>query len=144
MSLNNQNTFSNKINKISFTALLISQISTSLLLKFGSWYFDLPLISTINTMIITIYILMDINICLFKYSLSISQRLFDYFDNLELFRIDEDEAVDETYKKMFMSTMSKEDDEKDNYQLDKELTDDYRKAIDNLMIVSQRTNLEEN
>lgn len=144
MTENNQNTFSNKINKISFTALLISQISTSLLLKFGSWYFDLPLLSTINTMIITIYILMDINICLFKYSLSISQRLFDYFDNLELFRIDEDEAVDETYKKMFMSTISKEDDEKDNYQLDKELTDDYRKAIDNLMIVSQRTNLEEN
>lgn len=144
MTENNQNTFSNKINKISFTALLISQISTSLLLKFGSWYFDLPLLSTINTMIITIYILMDINICLFKYSLSISQRLFDYFDNLELFRIDEDEAVDETYKKMFMSTISKEDDEKDNYQLDRELTDDYRKAIDNLMIVSQRTNLEEN
>ena len=144
MSSNNQNTFSNKINKISFTALLISQISTSLLLKFGSWYFDLPLLSTINNMIITIYILMDINICLFKYSLSISQRLFDYFDNLELFRIEEDEAVDETYKKMFMSTISKEDDEKDNYQLDRELTDDYRKAIDNLMIVSQRTNLEEN
>lgn len=144
MVANNQNTFSNKINKISFTALLISQISTSLLLKFGSWYFDLPLLSTINNMIITIYILMDINICLFKYSLSISQRLFDYFDNLELFRIEEDEAVDETYKKMFMSTISKEDDEKDNYQLDKELTDDYRKAIDNLMIVSQRTNLEEN
>ena len=144
MSSNNQNTFSNKINKISFTALLISQISISLLLKFGSWYFDLPLLSTINNIIITIYILMDINICLFKYSLSISQRLFDYFDNLELFRIDEDEAVDETYKKMFMSTISKEDDEKDNYQLDRELTDDYRKAIDNLMIVSQRTNLEEN
>lgn len=144
MVANNQNTFSNKINKISFTALLISQISTSLLLKFGSWYFDLPLLSTINNMIITIYILMDINICLFKYSLSISQRLFDYFDNLELFRIDEDEVVDETYKKMFMSTMSKEDDEKNNYQLDRELTDDYRKAIDNLMIVSQRTNLEEN
>lgn len=144
MSANNQNTFSNKINKISFTALLISQISTSLLLKFGSWYFDLPLLSIINNIIITIYILMDINICLFKYSLSISQRLFDYFDNLELFRIEEDEAVDETYKKMFMSTISKEDDEKDNYQLDRELTDDYRKAIDNLMIVSQRTNLEEN
>lgn len=144
MSSNNQNTFSNKINKISFTALLISQISISLLLKFGSWYFDLPLLSTINNIIITIYILMDINICLFKYSLSISQRLFDYFDNLELFRIEEDEAVDETYKKMFMSTISKEDDEKDNYQLDRELTDDYRKAIDNLMIVSQRTNLEEN
>ena len=155
MTANNQNTFCDKINKISLTALILSQISTALILKFGSWYFDLPKLSIINNVIITIYILTDINIYLFKYSLDISKRLFNYFDNLELFRIDEKEMLDETYKKMPILNNSKEDsedsendekeknDEIENYKLDKKLTNEYQKAIDNLMFVSQRTNFGE-
>lgn len=155
MTANNQNTFCDKINKISLTALILSQISTALILKFGSWYFDLPKLSIINNVIITIYILTDINIYLFKYSLDISQRLFNYFDNLELFRIDEKEMLDETYKKMPILNNSKENsensendekeknDEIENYKLDKKLTNEYQKAIDNLMFVSQRTNFGE-
>lgn len=155
MTANNQNTFCDKINKISLTALILSQISTALILKFGSWYFDLPKLSIINNVIITIYILTDINIYLFKYSLDISKRLFNYFDNLELFRIDEKEMFNETYKKMPILNNSKEDsedsendekeknDEIENYKLDKKLTNEYQKAIDNLMFVSQRTNFGE-
>ena len=133
--------------KTFFLTFILSQIIIASSLNYFGILLEKPILISINQIFIIISILVNIGICIGSYLYNCVSKFTKALENHELFKIDEDENIEEINKYDLNGDLKKDNKEENNYsdeilnqnneELNEYLSNEYNKAVNSLMDLIQ-------
>lgn len=134
--------------KTFFLTFILSQIIIASSLNYFGILLEKPILININQIFIIISILVIIGICIGRYVYNCVSKFSKALENHELFKIDEDENIEEVNKYDLNGDLKKDNEEEENNysdeilnqnneELNEYLSNEYNKAVNSLMDLIQ-------